>query len=261
MSISDTQAVVQQKVWLLPVGFNIKSYFMVLTTPNLWNSYFNTIWYTVVGTLLNLVLTIMAAYPLSCARFFLRRIFTLFITITMFISGGIIPLFILMTKLGIYNTRWAIVLPIAVSAFNIILMRVYFQSSIPKELPEMATIDGCNDIGILLKVILPTSQPIIAVISLFVAVGFWNNYFSALLFLPNTKLQPVTMLLQRVLLKNGTGGLTNMLIDPNGKANALNYSAQIKYTLIIVTILPIVCTYPFFQKYFVKGIMIGAVKG
>lgn len=261
MSISDTQAVVQQKVWLWPVGFNLKSYKMVLATPNLWNSYFNTVWYTVVGTLVNLLLTVMAAYPLSRARFILRKAFTLFITLTMFISGGIIPLFILITKLGIYNTRWAIVLPAAVNAFNIILMRIYFQNSIPKELPEMAYIDGCNDIGILLKVMLPTSKPIIAVISLFVAVGFWNNYFSALLFLPNSRLQPITILLQRVLIANSSANLINMTLDPKGNAAALDYAAQIKYTLVIVTILPIICIYPFFQKYFVKGIMLGAVKG
>lgn len=261
MSLSDVEAVTQQKIWLYPVGFNLTSYRMVLSTPNLWQSYSNTVWYTVVGTLVNLTLTILAAYPLSSSRFFLRKAFMLFLSITLFISGGIIPLFILITRLGIYNTRWALILPFAVNAFNIILMRVYFQSSIPKELPEMATIDGANDWVILLRVILPISKPILAVIALFVAVGYWNNYFSVLLLVPNKELQPVTMLLQRVLIANNATSLTNMTIDPQGRMDALAYAAQLKYTLVIVTTLPIICTYPFFQKYFVKGIMLGALKG
>jgi len=234
---------------------------MVLNTPNLWRSYYNTLWYTVVGTLLNLVLTIAAAYPLSHSNFVLRKIFTLFITITMFVSGGIIPLFILVSKIGIYNTRWAIVLPAAVNAFNIFLMRVYFQTSIPKELIETATIDGCNDIRILLKIILPLSKPIVSVIGLFVAVGFWNNYFSALLFLPNANLQPITVMLQRVLIMNSVTSLISITMDPEAQMTALSYASQIKYTVVIVTILPIVCIYPFFQKYFVKGIMVGSLKG
>jgi len=234
---------------------------MVLNTPYLWRSYYNTLWYTVIGTLLNLVLTIAAAYPLSRSNFILKKIFTLFITITMFVSGGIIPLFILVSKMGIYNTRWAIVLPAAVNAFNIFLMRVYFQTSIPKELIETATIDGCNDIRILLKIILPLSKPIVSVIALFVAVGFWNNYFSALLFLPNASLQPITVMLQRVLIMNSVTSLISITMDPEAQMTALSYASQIKYTVVIVTILPIVCIYPFFQKYFVKGIMVGSLKG
>ena len=140
-------------------------------------------------------------------------------------------------------------------------MRVYFQTSIPKELIETATIDGCNDIRILLKIILPLSKPIVSVIGLFVAVGFWNNYFSALLFLPNANLQPITVMLQRVLIMNSVTSLISITMDPEAQMTALSYASQIKYTVVIVTILPIVCIYPFFQKYFVKGIMVGSLKG
>lgn len=261
MSFSDPQAAIQGAVWLWPVGFSITSYQMVFSAPHLWTSYFNTIWYAVVGTSINLTLTILGAYPLSHAKMVFRKFITIFITITMFISGGLVPLFILVIKLGIYDTRWAIVLPSAVSAFNIFLMYIYFQNSVPNELIESATIDGCSEPGILLKIMLPLSKPIIAVITLFVAVGYWNNYFSAIVFLPSQALQPITVLLQRVLIANSSANLVNMIYNTKSSVSAALYAEQVKYAIIIITILPIVCIYPFFQKHFVKGIMLGAVKG
>jgi putative aldouronate transport system permease protein len=261
MSISGVEAVNLQKVWLYPIDISFKAYGMILNNSNIWGSYYNTLWYTVVGTFINLVMTILGAYPLSRREFFARNFIMVFIVFTMFVSGGLIPSFILVNKLGLYNTRWAIVLPAAVGTMNIILMRIYFMTSIPLELIESAKIDGCNDIGILLKIILPLSKPIIAVITLFVAVGFWNSYFTAVLYLPNSKLQPVTILLQKILISNQT----NMLMDPSvsiaEKQALYSYGAQLKYSTVIVTILPIVCVYPFLQKYFVKGIMLGALKG
>ena len=261
MSVSRLDAVMRQQVWLYPVGFSLRSYGIILENPSLWRSYYNTIWYTGVGTAINLLLTVMGAYPLSRRTFFARNFFMMFIAITLFISGGLIPMFILVNRLGLYNTRWAIVLPAAIGTMNIVLMRVYFQTSIPDELTDAARIDGCNDIGILLKVVLPLSTPIIAVITLFVAVGFWNSYFTALLYLPNAKLQPVTILLQKILISNES----NMLSDPSytfeDKSTLFSYGAQLKYTIVVITILPIVCIYPFLQKYFVKGIMLGALKG
>lgn len=261
MSVSSLDAIVRQQVVLYPIGFSLKSYSMILSNSNLWSSYYNTLWYTLVGTAINLFLTAITAYALSRKEFFARNFFMVFITITMFFNGGLIPTFILVNKLGLYNTRWAIVLPAALNTINVILTRVYFQTAIPQDLPEAAKIDGCNDIGILVRIMLPLSTPIISVVALYVAVGFWNSYFAALLYLPNAKLQPVTVLLQRILINNEASMLFNPGVTLNEKMSIFNYGMQLKYTIVIVTILPIMCVYPFLQKYFVKGVMLGALKG
>lgn len=262
MSVSDVDAVMRQEVWLYPVGFNIDSFKMIINSPDVWRAYYNTLWYTVVGTGISLGLTILGAYPLSRKDFSARNTIMIYIVITMLFGGGLIPTFILINDLGLYNTRWAIVLPTAVNAFFIILMRLFFQTSIPYEMTEAAKIDGSNDFGILFKVILPLSTPILAVISLFSAVKYWNDYMSAVLYLPNIDLQPITMLLQKVLMNASTA---ENLMDPTAALEAgtslYAYSAQLKYTVVIVTVLPIICVYPFLQKYFVKGIMIGSLKG
>lgn len=258
MSISDPKAVLAQEIWLFPKGFSLRAYGMVFENPGVGQAYYNTLWYTIVGTAINVLMTVIGAYPLSRKEFFARGFFMIFIAITMFFSGGLVPLFILINKLGIYNTRWAMVLPGAVSAWNLIIARVYFQTAIPDSLPESAKIDGCNDIGILFKIVLPLSMPIIAVIGLFCAVGFWNSYFPALLYLPDVKLQPITVLLQRILIQNDTARTIGVMSE--GQVARLMYGMQLKYAIIIVTILPIICVYPFLQKYFVKGVMIGAIK-
>jgi len=256
MSISDPAEVAAQTVWLLPKGFSLDSYKIAFENPDLWRSYYNTLWYTVVGTTLNVFLTIIGAYPLSRKNFQLRHFFMVVIAITMFFSGGLIPMFILVNKLGLYNTRWAVILPGAVSAWNLIIARVFFQSTIPDSLPEAAKLDGCSDIGILFRVVMPLSMPIIAVLTLYYAVGHWNSYFSALLYLPDQKLQPVQIYLMKVLIEQteeALGGLEDLGIRSS-------LAAQMKYTIIIIVVLPILCVYPFLQKYFVKGVMIGAIK-
>jgi putative aldouronate transport system permease protein len=254
MSISDPKYVVQQSVWLFPKGFSLKAYKMIFENKEVWTSYYNTIWYTVVGSIVNIFMTIIAAYPLSKKSFFARRFFMLFIIFTMFFGGGMIPAFLLIKNLHLYDTKWAIILPAAISTWNIIITRTFFEG-IPESLQESAKIDGCTDIGILFKIVLPLSLPIISVIGLFCAVGFWNNYFSALIYLPNAKNHPLQLYLMKIVVQNSQQFMGSM----QGYDRVL-ITTQLKYSIIIVAILPIICVYPFLQKHFVKGVMIGAIK-
>lgn len=254
MSISNPTNVIQQSIVLLPKGFSLKSYELILKNSEVWRAYGNTIWIAFVGTIINVFLTIVTAYPLSRRGFVLKKFFMVFIVITMFFGGGMIPTFLLIKNLHLYNTRWAIILPAAISTWYVIITMTYIRSSISDAIQESARIEGCNDIQILFRIIFPLSLPIMAVVGLYNAVGFWNTYFSALLYLPSPELQPLQLFLMKVLVQNKSmtgnlGGYTQVL-----------YAAQLKYSVIIVSILPIICVYPFLQKYFIKGVMIGAIK-
>jgi len=255
MSISDPVYVIQKTIWLLPKGFSLKAYEKVFENPDVWTAYLNTIFYTVAGTAINVVMTMLGAYPLSRKSFFARKQVMIFIVITMFFSGGLIPMFLLVQNLGLYNTRWAILLPGAVSAFLIIVTRTFFQS-IPEHLHESAKLDGAGEFSILWRIVAPLSMPIIAVLTLFYAVGQWNSFFPALLYLPDVRLQPLSLYLIKVLIQNST----TMMEDMASQSDRSMYVVQLKYSLIIVAILPILAVYPFLQKYFVKGVMIGSLK-
>ncbi|MCM3747867.1 carbohydrate ABC transporter permease [Paenibacillus pasadenensis] len=255
MSISDPLAAAAQEVWLLPKGFSLNAYNLVFENPDIWTAYFNTLWYTVAGTAFNVLMTITLAYPLSRRSFFLRGPITFLVVFTMLFSGGLIPTFILVNNLGLYNTRWALIILGAIGVWYVIIARTYF-STIPESLIESAKLDGANDIRIFWTVILPLSKPIIAVLVLFYAVGHWNSYFSALIYLPNKDLQPLQLYLVKVLVENT--GLADSVMPSEEKSLAI---MQIKYAIIIVATLPILFVYPFLQKYFVKGVMIGAIKG
>ncbi|MFY9176204.1 MAG: carbohydrate ABC transporter permease [Caldicoprobacterales bacterium] len=257
MSISSPDAVLAQEVWLLPKGFSLGSYNIVFENQEIWRSYGNTLWYTVVGTTINVVFTLMGAYALSRKEFFARDAVMIYIAITMFFSGGLIPTFILVNSLGLYNTRWAMVIPGAISAWNLIIARTYFQTSIPDSLPESAKIDGCTDIGIFIKIILPLSVPIVAVLIIFYAVGHWNAWFNALLYLSDSSLHPLQLFLRKILLMNSPDMLQEGMEDAFER---LAYTIQLKYSSIVVATLPIICVYPFVQKHFVKGVMLGAIK-
>lgn len=202
------------------------------------------------------LLTVALAYALSRREFFLRRTLMILVTFTMFFSGGLIPLFLMVSRLGLYNSRWAVILPYAISTYNLIVCRSFFEG-IPESLMESARLDGANDLRILFSIVLPLSGAIVAVLVLFYAVGHWNSYFPAMLFISKPALQPVQVYLIRVLIQNsealaeeGSAGYSRALVVE-----------QLKYAVIIVTILPIVVLYPFLQKYFVQGVMIGAIKG
>ena len=255
MSLSDMGSVLRQEVWLLPKGFNLKAYKKVFSDSAIWVAYGNTLYYTVVGTFVNVILTCMTAYPLSRKRFWGRNFISMMIVFTTLFSGGMIPNFLLIKNLGLYNTRWAMILPGAISVFNMILARTFF-TGIPESLMESASIDGAGEATILWKILVPLSKPIVAVLTLFYAVGHWNSYFNALLYIPDIKLQPLQMYLVKLLIlaqdqmAEGDGDLLQLAME----------AMQTKYAAIIVVILPILCIYPFLQKYFAQGVMIGAIK-
>jgi putative aldouronate transport system permease protein len=256
LSISDPVNVIARQVFLFPKGFSLEAYSYVLQDRDLWMNYRNTLYYTLAGTAINLVLTIITAYAVSRPRFCLRNAFMFFMTFTMFFGGGLIPAFIIVSKLGLYNSRWAILLPGAISAYNTIVARTFF-ASIPESMHESAHIDGANELQILSRIFVPLSAPIISVLVLFYAVGHWNSYFSALIYLPDRTKQPVQLYLIRVVMENTLGALQ---LESAEDARKEMMTLQFKYVVIVVVMLPIILVYPFLQRYFVKGIMIGAIK-
>ncbi|WP_168123111.1 carbohydrate ABC transporter permease [Paenibacillus sp. HB172176] len=259
ISLSSVTAIDQQKVWLYPVDPTFDGYKMVLQYKEIWTSYYNTIWYTVVGTALNLFATCLAAFPLSRARFFLRRKLNFFIAFTMYFSGGLIPVYMLITQLGLYNSRWVMVLPVLVSTFNVMICRSAFEG-IPNEIFESASLDGANDITMLFRIAIPVVKPTLAVLALYYAVFHWNNFFSALLYLGDQSLQPLQIFLRRVLVMASPEIMQKMGGGTSVGTLAVS-TLQVRYVSIVVSIVPIVMVYPFIQRYFVKGITLGAVKG
>lgn len=256
-SISSADAVLRGEVWLLPRGFNLEAYKIVLKTKELWGAYYNTIWYVVVGTCFSLFMSIITAYPLSRKKFGSRNVIMMVLAFTMFFSGGLIPTYLLIRELNMINTRWALVIPGALSTYNIIIVRTFFEG-IPDSLDEAATIDGCNDLQILYRIMLPLTKPIIAVMVLFYAVGQWNSYFGALIYLNEQKLYPLQIILRTILIQYDN---TDMVKGGMEIDKVKNIGESVRYATIIVSTLPILCIYPFLQKYFVKGVMIGAIKG
>ena len=258
-SFSSPQAVMGGRVWLLPVEFSLAGYETIFSYSAVWSGYANTIFYTVAGTFVNLAMTILAAYPLSRKDLYGRGIFTLIITFTMFFGGGMIPSYLLISKLGLINTRASMIIPSAISVWNVIITRTFFQNTIPDEMLEAARIDGCSDIKFLLRIVIPLSSTIIAVNLLFYGVGHWNSYFDALLYLNKADLHPLQMVLRRVLILNSFEGRISFQMS--------SYSARVgirellKYSLIIVATAPMMVVYPFLKNYFVKGVMIGSLKG
>jgi putative aldouronate transport system permease protein len=255
MSISEQKYILTNSVWLLPKGFDFGAYKRIFDNPDVWRAYGNTLFYVFFGAAIAVVMTILGGYPLSRRQFSGRGVIMIMIVFTMFFGGGLIPSFLLIKHLGLYNTRWAIILPGAVGAFNIIITRTFFQS-IPESLHESARIDGASDIGILLRIVLPLSKPIVAVLALYSVVSYWNGYFDALLYLPNKKLHPLALYLVNVVVRDQeemTEGLT-------GALDRHLMAVQLKYALIVFATFPVIVTYPFVQKHFVKGALIGSLK-
>lgn len=254
-SISDTGPLGRGEVWLLPKGLNFSAYKLVIEDEKIWRSYYNTIWYVVVGTAFNLILTTITAYPLSRKKFAARNTLMLLIAFTMFFSGGLVPSYLLVKTLHLINTRWALILPAAISTWNLIIMRTFFEN-IPDSLHEAATIDGCSEPKIMFKIFIPLSLPVIAVMVLFYAVAHWNSYFAAMIYLNTEKYQPLQILLRKILIQYDQN---DVLQDVNQGRDVVGLS--VRYATIMVSTLPILLVYPFLQKYFVKGVMIGAIKG
>jgi len=257
-SISDAVKVLNGEVLLIPKGINFNAYTTVFINDSIWNGYKNSIIYTSAGTVVNVLLTLLAAYPLSRKDLPGRLFFMMAILFTMYFNGGIIPTYLLVRSLNIYNTMWALILPGAVSTYNLIVMRTYFETNIPNELLESAFIDGSSEIKTFLRIVLPLSGPIIAVISLFYAVGHWNAFFNALIYLRNDKLYPLQLVLREILMQNQS---ENYGIDDMDLMARIRMVESMKYALIIIASIPVLVVYPFVQRFFVKGIMVGAIKG
>lgn len=253
-SISGSAEILGGTVWLWPRNVTWSGYLTVVQSTEVWRSYYNTLWYTGVGTALNVSITLMVAYPLSRRAFNGRGLLMFYIAFTMWFSGGIIPTFIIVRNLGLYATRWAMVLPTAAAAWNIIITRTYLQSNIDDSIPESAKIDGANDLTIFFRIVIPVSSTIIAVNVLFYAVAHWNAYFPALIYLPDPDLHPLQMILRK------------FLILPPEEEELMAFEAiagvtRNRFVVIMVGTLPILAVYPFLQRYFIKGVMIGALKG
>lgn len=261
-SLSEPNEVALGHVTLLPRGFTLEGYQYILDYGDIWIGYRNTIFYTVVGTLLNLACTLPAAYALSRRDMFGNGFFTALFAVTMFFSGGLIPTYLVYKQLGIVNTVWVMLLPGLVTMWNTVVCRTYFSTSIPWELQEASKIDGCGDIRLFASIILPLSAPIIAVMAMFYAVTHWNAYFNAMIYLSDKALYPLQLFLRSILLLDTMNELIGA--DAESQREILRMAQlkeSMKYGIIVVSALPMLVMYPFFQKYFVKGVMVGAIKG
>ncbi|WP_102412613.1 carbohydrate ABC transporter permease [Beduinella massiliensis] len=261
-SFSEPNEVALGHVTLLPRGFTLEGYQYILDYSDIWIGYRNTIFYTVVGTLLNLACTLPAAYALSRRDMFGNGFFTALFAVTMFFSGGLIPTYLVYKQLGIINTVWVMLLPGLVTMWNTVVCRTYFSTSIPWELQEASKIDGCGDIRLFASIILPLSAPIIAVMAMFYAVSHWNAYFNAMIYLSDKALYPLQLFLRSILLLDTMNELIGA--DAESQREILRMAQlkeSMKYGIIVVSALPMLVMYPFFQKYFVKGVMVGAIKG
>lgn len=258
-SFSSTTAVMAGKVWILPVEFSLAAYEAVFQYDSILTGYINAIIYTLCGTGLNLVLTVLCAFCLSRRDFYGRRVVGAMVLFTMLFNAGLVPNYLLIKDLKMLDTRWAIILPSAMSAWNVLLMRTYFSNSIPEELYEAASIDGCSVWRQLANIVIPLSGPIVSVIALYCAVGIWNSYFDAFLYLSSKELFPLQVVLRNILILNQMD--VTVTADLRDMASRQGMSNLLKYAVIVVSSVPLLCMYPFVQKYFVKGVMIGSVKG
>jgi multiple sugar transport system permease protein/putative aldouronate transport system permease protein len=257
-SISSPRAVSAGMVRFFPVDFSLEGYAAVFDHAAVMTGFANTIFYTVVGTAINLVFTVLAAYPLSRARMPGKKVIAFMFTFTMIFSGGLIPSYMLNSDLHLTNTRLVLLIPGAVSIFNMIICRTFFTSNIPEELNEAAQIDGCDHIRFLFRIALPLSKPILAVLTLYYAVSHWNAYFDAFIYISDKDLFPLQIILRNILIMNQT---IDLIADPELMAAQQGMADLLKYSLIVTSSLPFMLAYPFVAKHFVKGALTGAVKG
>jgi putative aldouronate transport system permease protein len=259
LSLSEPLQALTMEVYTLPKGFNLTAYRILIENSEIWRALANTIFYALAGMVLMLATSVLAAFPLTFKSLAGRKYLNTYLLITMFFSGGLIPSFLLILRLGMYDTPWALIIPGCFSVWNIILAKAYL-SSIPETLREAAKIDGANVYQILLRIYLPLSTPILAVIAVYTIVGVWNSWFSAMVYLPHLPWQPLQLYLRRMLVLSQ---VPEQLMSPEAMKEIIQKQisyAQLKYAMIIFSSLPVLFTYPFFQKYFMKGIMLGSLK-
>ncbi|MBO0995854.1 carbohydrate ABC transporter permease [Bacillus sp. SD088] len=257
-SISNPIFVIRGEVFLFPKQITLQAYEQVFQHKDVWTGFTNTLLYAITGTMINLVLTVLGAYPLSRKTLPGRKIIMLFLLFTMYFSGGLIPTYLVIKNLHLINTYWAMVLPGAVSVYNLIVLRTFFEN-IPEELHEAATIDGAKTLQILVRIVLPLSVPVLAVMVLFYGVAHWNAFFNGLIYLSDRDKYPLQLFIREILIQSQMQEMMDM--ESDSAASQLLMAEGIKYALIMVTSLPVLLLYPLLQRYFVKGIMIGAIKG
>jgi len=258
-SFSSAEAVIAGRVTLWPVDFSLLGYQTIFEHSKVWNGFANSLFYTFFGTIFNVVMTIIAAYPLSRHDLVGRRFITFAFIFTMLFSGGLIPTYMVVRDLGLLNTRWAMILPTGIGPFNLLITIAFFRTTIPPELIEAARIDGASDFRIFRSVILPLARPIIAVLALFYAVNtHWNTYFQALIYLKDQELFPLQIVLREILIQNSIDA--SMLIDVEDLVAREGLRDLLKFSLIVVASVPVMLIYPFVQRHFIKGMMIGSVK-
>ncbi len=258
-SFSNPLSITRGDVWLLPKRFTLEAYRSVFGNSKILTGYKNTVMITSAATAINLIMTTLCAYPLSRRDFWGRNFFTIIITFTMFFSAGMIPNYLLIRNLDLIDNRWSLILPGAISVYNMLIMRNYFQNSVPEEIIEAATIDGCGNVQTLVRVVLPLSKSIYAVLVIFYAVSHWNSYFDAMVYLSSEDKYPLQLILRQLLLES-TQIKDDMGLSQTIAEASLAY-VSLQYAIIVVSSLPLIIVYPFMQKYFTKGIMVGAVKG
>ena len=259
-SFSAPEAVYTGKVTLFPVDFDLSGFKRVFKDDAITRGYLNTLLYTAIGTVIQLVLQFTAAYPLSRKDLKGKSFVNLFMVITMFVNGGMIPTYFVVKNLGLINTIWANIIPGCIGVYNIIIIRTYIQSSISWEYQEAAMIDGCDPIRSFVKIVIPLCKPIIAVMLLYAIVGYWNSYFNSLLYVTKEKLWPLQRTLQRILISSNTSSI-GQGGGTLGQAEQALLSESLKYVVIVVSTVPILLIYPFFQRFFEKGLMVGGLKG
>ncbi len=260
-SLSDPEAVYRGDVFLLPVKFSVKSYERVLNNSEIWTGYKNTIIYTAVGTFLSVAFTMMSAYPLTRKDLKGRQVFMTLYVITMFFGGGIVPLYIVVDSLGMIDTMWGVILPGCVSVWNLIVVRTYINTSLPFELQEAAMIDGADGFRLFFRIVLPLCKPVILIMVLFYLVGYWNNYFNALMFLSTAEKYTLQLVLRNILITQDLNGMIGSGGSQENLYQQAILSESLKYSSIVVSTLPILLIYPFLSKYFEKGMVIGSLKG
>ena len=260
LSLSAPEFASTIRVYTIPKGFDLSAYEVLIKDMKMWRAYANTVLYVVPTTVLMIFTSSVVAYGLNYKKLIGRKFLTMFLLIPMYFSGGIIPSFLLMVRLGLYDTPFSQIIPACFSIWNIILVKAYFRS-IPESLSEAAKIDGAGLLQIFTRVVIPLGKPIFAVIAVYTIVGVWNSWFNAMLYLPHTEWQPLQMYLRRVLIE-ATQSLKQVMDAATAREMAMRQlsNAQLKYAMIIFTSLPVLCTYPFFQKYFVKGMVLGSLK-
>ncbi|MEG0942572.1 MAG: carbohydrate ABC transporter permease [Angelakisella sp.] len=260
-SISEPDAVNGGRVIFAPIGFSLEGYKKIFEDARIWIGYRNTIFYTICGTTLNVVLTLITAYPLSCSHLRGKKVIMSFFLFTMFFNGGLIPTYLLVNNLGLYDTPYVLILLGAISIYNMIIAKSFFENTISPDLKEAAEIDGCGSFRFFMSIALPLSKALIGVLVVYYAVGHWNQYFNALIYVSKAELRPLQMVLREILIQNSS---VQMIVDETMMEELLRrerYAELIKYGVIVVASLPMLCVYPFVQRYFAKGVMLGSVKG